>query len=179
MYITVSAAIYYIYVLLITFILVSLSGASYSWEWGKVLKTIAEVDISGIGNYPFIEVSDMVIRCFTPVQAVLFTLLVSWSNATLIGVIIFTLNYLSKNKYIGVTIASFGIVFSFFVEIAGYPDLINYSPTSWITLDKIDIGGKTAYPTFGYCMIVYWAIISILVIVNFIFGRKKEIDIRR
>lgn len=161
-YIFFASAIYYLFIIVATFVLMSLSNTSYSLEWGKVLKTIAEVDMSGLGNFPFIQVSDMVIRCFTPIQAV-----------------IFTFNYLFRNKYIGVTIASFGIVFSFFVEIAGYPDLINYSPTSWITLDKIDIGGRTAYPSFYYCMIVYWAIIATLVAAVLVFGRKKEIDNRR
>ena len=178
-YIFLSSAIYYIFIFAFTFILMSLNDTAYSLEWGKVLRTIAEVNMSGLGNYPFIQVSDMVIRCFTPIQAVVFTLLVSWSNAVLIGTIIFTFNYLLKNKYIGVTIASFGIVFSFFVEIAGYPDLINYSPTSWITLDKIDIGGRTAYPSFYYCITVYWTIIAALVTAVFVLGRKKEIDSRR
>lgn len=178
-YIFFASAIYYLFIIVATFVLMSLSNTSYSLEWGKVLKTIAEVDMSGLGNFPFIQVSDMVIRCFTPIQAVIFTFLVSWSNAILLGTVIFTFNYLFRNKYIGVTIASFGIAFSFFVEIAGYPDLINYSPTSWITLDKIDIGGRTAYPSFYYCMIVYWAIIATLVTAVLVFGRKKEIDNRR
>lgn len=178
-YIFVSSAIYYIFIIISVFILIVFKSPEYSMKWGKVLKTIAETDISSIGNYPFIEVSDMVIRCFTPVQAVLFTFLTSWSNAVMIGIIIFSCNYLLKNKYVGSIITSFDIVFSFFVEIGGYPKLINYSPTSWITLDKIDIGYMTEYPTFRYCMSFYWITIAVLLFFNFAFGRKIEIDIRR
>lgn len=179
LYIAVASALYYLFIITAMFIMLFIDGAEFSLQWGKVLKTIAEVNLSGIGNYPFTLVSDMVIRCFTPVQAMLFTFLVSWSNAVSIGLLIFMFNYLSNNKIIGSMLAAFDIVMSFFVEISGYPWLIKYSPTSWITLDKIDVGGTTEYPHFEYCMLVYWVMILLLITAIFLFGRKREIDLER
>lgn len=176
LYIIVTAALYYLFIIIVTFILLLIHGAEFSLQWGKVLKTIAEVGFSEIGNYPFTSVSSMVIRCFTPIQAMWFTFLVSWSNAVSIGLLIFMFNYLLNNKVIGSLIASFDIVMSFFVDISGYSWLIKYSPTSWITLDKIDVGGMTEYPSFSYCMLVYWSVILITTAAIFIFGRKREID---
>lgn len=179
LYILISSAIYYIFLMIACLLTAWVYGGTPIAEWGKVLTTVAEMNISRLGNYQFIEVSDMVIRCFKPSQACFFTFLMSWSNAVLIGIIMFALNYLLKQKYAGIIASSFLVVFSFFVEISGYPKLIYFSPVSWITLDKIDIGNTTNYPNFTYCIFFYWTMILILIMLIFLLGKKREFDLRR
>ncbi|MBP1546275.1 MAG: hypothetical protein J6A37_06720 [Oscillospiraceae bacterium] len=178
LYVFIASGLYYLFIL-ISSIILSLINGEFSFEWGKLLKTLADFNVSNLSAYPFIEISSNIIHFFTPIQAMGFTFLVSWSNAVLLGMIIFTLNYLTRQQYIGMTVASLLVVFSFFVEISGYPILINFSPTSWITLDKIDIGGMTEYPSFYTCLSIYWGVIFILIISAYIFGKRKEIDMRR
>lgn len=176
LYILISSAMYYAFLMIACPLIALIYGGTPTTEWGKVLKTVAEMNISG---YQFIDASDMVIRCFKPLQACFFTFLMSWSNAVLIGIIVFALNYLLKQKYVGIIVASFLVVFSFFVEISGYTKLIYLSPNSWVTLDKIDIGNTTNYPNFTYCILFYWITILTLVLLIFLLGRKREFDLKR
>lgn len=44
----------------------------------------------------------------------------------------------------------------------GWYRYIRFSPVSWTTLDKVDVGGMTEYPSFYYCIAVYIALIVIL-----------------
>ena len=68
------------------------------------------------------------------------------------------------------------IVFSAFGEVWGYKKFLKYSPASWITLDKIDVGGLTSNPTFTYCLTVYLVTIVILTVLILVFGRNQAAD---
>lgn len=178
LYIFLASAIYYLFIFFVSLLTTSIYG-SFEMEWGKVLYTISETNIALQRNCLYVEVSSIILDYFTPLQAVWFTFVVSWSNAVLIGMIIFACNYLTKLKYFGISLSSMLIVFSCFVLNYGRPELIKYSPTSWITLDKIDIGGKTENPSFLYCICFYWLAIVGLIIVVFMFSKKKSVDLRR
>ncbi|MCM1508154.1 MAG: hypothetical protein NC177_13650 [Ruminococcus flavefaciens] len=147
-------------------------------EWGEVLYTISETNIAYQRNCLYTEVPSLILDYFTPLQAVWFTFVVSWSNAVLLGMIIFACNYLTKFRYLGIASSSMLIVLSCFLY-TGHRELFKFSPTSWITLDNIDIGGKTDNPSFLYCMCFYWTAIIALITVTFIFSKKKSVDSRR
>ena len=178
LYILAASAVYYLFILFLS-VLCTVVYSGFSSEWGSVLYTISETDIAFQRNCHYVEVSYMILDYFTPYQAIWFTFIVSWSNAVLIGMIMFAFNYLTSIKYLGITIASSLIVFSCFVLTYGRPGLIRYSPTSWVTLDKIDIGGKTDNPSFMYCMYFYWIAIAVLMITTFIFKGKTIAVSRR
>lgn len=180
LYILIASILYYLFIIIVSILSIA-SFASFKGDWGNVLYTIAGTNIAYEINCYYTEVSSIILDYFTPCQAILFTFLVSWSNAVLIGVIIFACNYLTKIKYLGISISSLIIVFSCYITDLGpgHSELINYSPASWITLDKIDIGGKTDNPSFLYCMNFYWIAIASLIIVIFMFSKKKSVDSRR
>lgn len=177
LYIIAASFIYYLFILVISILSTSIYGG-FSMEWGKCLFTLAETNIAIAHNCPFVDISSLIVDYFTPLQAVGFTFLVSWLNAVLIGMTIFTCNYLTNIKYLGISISAFMIVFSWFVLNTGLPVLVHYSPTSWITLDNIDIGGKTTNPGFSYCITFYLICIILLISLSFLLSRKKGIDVR-
>ncbi len=177
LYIFIASALYYLFILLLSLLLTSIYGG-FKMEWGEVLYTISETNIAIQRNCHYTQVPSLILDYFTPLQAVWFTFVVSWSNAILLGLIIFACNYLTKTKYLGIALSSMLIVLSCFLY-TGHPELFKFSPTSWITLDNIDIGGKTDNPSFLYCMCFYWIAIFALIVVTFIFSRKKSIDARR
>lgn len=118
LYIFIASALYYLFIIIVS--ILSMAGsASFEADWGNVLYTIAETNIAHYRNCIYVEVSSIILDYFTPLQAILFTFLVSWSNAVLIGVIIFTCNYLTKTKYLGISISSIIIVFSCYVINSG------------------------------------------------------------
>lgn len=178
LYIFLASALYYFFVFFVSLFTTSIYGG-FEMNWGEVLYTISETNIAFQMNCPYVEVSSVILDYFTPIQAVWFTFVVSWSNAVLIGMTIFVCNYLTKMKYFGIALSSMLIVFSCFVLTCGHPELVKYSPSSWITLDKIDIGGKTENPSFFYCMSFYWSAIICLIIVVFMFSKKKSADFWR
>lgn len=172
LYIVVSSALYYLYLLIISVISMSFHG-TFEADWGNVLYTIAESSIASQRGRYFVTVSSMILDYFTPMQAIWFTFLTSWSHAVLIGFIIFACNYLTDIKYLGISISSMIIIFSMYLINYGYPKLFYCSPSSWITLDKIDIGGRTMNPSFLYCMLFYWISIFIITLIIYLFSFKK------
>lgn len=174
LYILISSAFYYVFIILST-VLLSLPNSSLEMSWGTVLYNIANSSVAGDLNFNFVNVSDYILRYFTPLEATWFTFLLSWISAVFIGIIIFVVNFITNSKYIGSVIASIIIILSCFVANDGFSNLIPYSPITWNTLNFIDVGGTTAYPSFNYCMTVYGVGIFSLIVVLFLSHKKKNI----
>ncbi|MGN0670062.1 MAG: hypothetical protein ACI4JZ_05885 [Oscillospiraceae bacterium] len=175
LYILLSSAAYYLFLLLVT-LLSTIPFGELSLEWGKTLHSISSLGIAPKFGAFFVKVSPLVLSFFTPLQAVGFTFLVSWLSAVIIGLIIFFFNTVSRNKILGILVSSLLIVLSAFAENGGYPELIAFSPISWNTLDKIDVGGLTPYPSFTYCIAVFVGLIVALLIGIFAFGSKNCLE---
>lgn len=56
----------------------------------------------------------------------------------------------------------------------GWYRYIRFSPVSWTTLDRVDVGGMTEYPSFYYCIAVYIALIVILSAFIIVHIRKAQ-----
>lgn len=176
LYIVISSAVYYLFLFLCT-VLLALPSAEWTAEWGKLIYTLAYTDAAGAAGHHFIQVSGFVITYFTPLQAVWFTFLLSWLSAVMLGLIVCGFNVLTNTKYIGCAASGIVIVFSCFVSVFGGDRLLPYSPVSWNTLNQIDVGGFTDSPSFYYCIGVYLVILTGLIIVNALGGRRFNIDI--
>lgn len=161
LYIILSSAVYFIFVFLCT-IIISLPYAEFTFEWGKLLNTLAYSNVSSSMGYNFINVTGYVITYFTPIQAVWFTFLLSWLSGILLGLIIYCFNIMTNTKYVGIGISGFIAIFSCFVAVFGGYKLLPYSPVSWSTLNNIDIGGYTRNPSFYYCVTIYIVISLVL-----------------
>lgn len=173
LYIVFASAFYYIFLFIVTILCTMLYG-NFNMEWGKTLQTISVTLVASDAGCPFVVISPIVLNCFTPFQAVWFTFLMSLCGAVLLGLIIFFCNLVSRTRFLGVLISSALVVLSVPADISiGY--LVKFSPISWTTLDKIDVGGMTAYPSFTYCISVYLVLIAVLIAGILIFGRKREL----
>ena len=177
LYIFIASAVYYLFILFLTFIS-TIFVAEPSLDWGKTLYMIANSDIALKAEAYFLNVPNIILEYFTPVQAVFFTFLTSWLSAVLLGMIIFFCNLISETRFTGILISSLLVVWTVLVAMGGWMDYIRFSPISWNTLNNIDIGNMTAKPAFSYCMCVYCCLILMLIVGIIIFGRKKSIDIK-
>lgn len=179
LYIVIASALYYLFILAVSLLLTVFSGG-FSLEWGETLKMIATSnDLRKLISYAGISPSNYVMTFFKPLQAVWFTFLMSWLGGVFIGLTIFVCNLISGTKYLGVTISSFFVLFSYITVNEGHmQDLLRFSPMSWITLDNIDVGHTTKKPSFTYCVCVFAGLIAVLTAVILIFGRKKSLDVR-
>lgn len=178
LYIFSSSAVYFIYLLIISFLFTVFTG-DLSMEWGKTLSTLSmNGNLRFTANAPFIDISAKVITFFTPIQAVWFTFLLSWLGGIFLGLLIFLCNLLSNNRLVGILVSSFMVIICSIIENEGWEKLTCFSPISWTTLDNVDVGGLSNNPTFSYCMCVYVGLIAVLVVGILILGRKKSFDIK-
>lgn len=174
MYIVLGSGIYYLFILTSTIIL-SLPYSQLNMQWGKVLHTLAETNTASSLGFYFIEVNPLTLDYFTPLQAIWFTFLLSWLCGICLGLIIYFLNLITHTKSIGVIISSALVILSCFIANGGDRKLLKYSLVSWNTLNCIDIGGKTNYPSFYYCMVVYISIIILMTATILIFGKHQPV----
>ena len=178
LYIVIASAVYYLFILAVSLLLTVFSGG-FSLEWGKTLPMLATSQNLGWEGALTVGASYVVITFFTPLQAVWFTFLLSWLGAVFIGLTIFAINLISGTRYIGVLVSSFLVALSSMVaNEPGWDRLLRFSPMSWITLDKIDVGHTTKNPSFTYCVCVFAGLIAVLTAIILIFGRKKSLDVR-
>lgn len=175
LYILTASALYYLFILFLTFTS-TIFIAESSLEWGNTLYTIANSDVAARAEAFFLNVPNLILDFFSPVQAVFFTFLTSWLSAVLLGMIVFICNLVSNTRFIGIIISSLLVVLTVLVNMGGWSAYIRLSPISWNTLNNIDAGNMTTKPPFSYCMCVYGGLILMLIAGIFIFGRKKSLD---
>lgn len=175
LYIICASAVYFLYIFFCT-VITSVPYADFSFEWGQSIHTIANTNAAA--EYHFLNVSNFVVTYFTPLQAVWFTFLISSLAGVMIGMIIYFFNTLTKTNYIGCAVSSVLIIFSCYIEVMMKDKWLWYSPVSWITLDKLDVGKTTENPTFIYCIAVLLSISLILFFIITAFRKKWKMDIK-
>lgn len=177
-YVIAASAIYYIFLLAVSLLSTVFIG-DVSMEWGKTLyATAASSRIARAVGSNFIDISQIILDFFTPVQAVWFTFLMSWLCGILLGLIIFLCNMIFKTRFVGTLISSALVVETVLIENGYFGQIIPYSPVSWTTLDNIDVGGFTTNPSFGYCLSVYLITITLLSAGILVFGKGQGMDVK-
>lgn len=178
LYIIVSAFIYYFFIFICT-VLMALPYAELSLDWGTSIYTISSTAMTQNTGHNFLTVSPFILSYFTPVQAVWFTFLMSFLMAVMLGLLIYICNIATQTKFIGGIFSSILIIFSCFTEgFYGASELRRFSPVTWITVDKLDVGGITSNPSFTYCISVYIAVIVIIMLTVMLFRKKLKLDIK-
>lgn len=182
LYVIVSSGIYYLFLIISGFLSAVFAEGEINLEWGRTLGVIANSDAAGRFGSPFIEISNAVLTYFSPLNATWFTFLLSWLCGSMIGLIIFLCNMLTKTRFLGITISSALVILSALIENSlNYMTSSKYlpfSPISWTTLNRVDVGGLTQNPSFGYCICFYLTIIAMLIAGILIFGKKQSMDVK-
>ncbi len=177
-YIILASLAYYFFVFVCT-VLFSLPTAEFSADWGNAIYTLAFSNSAGQialkEELFFLNVSGYVVQNYTPFEACLITIILSWLNGVMFGFILCLCNLLSGNKYLGSAICGIIMAFSCFAENEGRGMyfLLKFSPLSWITLDISGVGLNNNYPNLWYCVTVYLTAIFVMGAAILIFGRKR------
>ncbi len=177
MYIVVAGALYYIFLIAAALLSSVFAGGNIGMDWGKTLTTTANSNAALYFESPFISVSKIITTYFSPLSATWFTFLMSWLCSIMIGLMILFCNIITGTRALGVTISSLLVVLSALAD-NGFPTLLPFSPISWNTVDKIDVGGMTTNPTYGYCIGVYLGLIALLTAGILIFGKRQNMDVK-
>lgn len=143
-------------------------------EWGKVLGTLANTNAAAVVNLKTYIPSD-VLHYFSPVQALWFSLLLSWLTGVLLGLIIYVINSFSNTRVFGILTASFLLVLD--ATVTNNDNLYRFSPVSWSNLARIDINGTTPMPSITYIYICFALLIGALLVSAIVINRKQTINV--
>ena len=178
LYIIAASAVYYLFIFLLS-VISTIFIADPSLDWGGTFYSLAYGGVIMPDNVMKVEVPKIIVEYFSPIQACFFTFFLSWLAGIFLGMIIFFFNLVTQNRYIGIVVSFAFVVWAFMVkDTYGLARYRKISPISWHTLDNIDVGGLTPYPTFAYCVSVLAGLILLLIIGSFVFGRKKSLDFK-
>lgn len=175
LYIILASAIYYLFIFAIT-VLSTVFYGDISSDWGSVITAMAYdplIKPTEMTNV-YITFSKIVVDYFTPPLACFYTFLMSWLVGIFLGLVIFVFNLFTNSKTLGAAASGALIVMTLFAD--GYYGVNRFSPVSWATLDKIDVGGLTVHPSFTYCLTVLLLLIAALTAAVLLFGKHKSFD---
>ena len=174
----VTGSFLYAMLLMLSSMFVNIGHMEWNTAWGDVLGVAATTNIlSGMQlNYTTIKVSSKIVLYFTPLQAMFFSFILMWLSFIFIGLIIYVLNVATRTKLAGVFTAGFFVLLTALAD--GNTRLTWFSPISWNSLNIIDVGKTTTYPTIDYVLAMYIGMIIILAVLAVILGRKQEIIVQ-
>lgn len=176
LYIISAGAVYYLFIFAVSILSMIFLGEP-SLEWDKTIVTAAyNSGVLNAAGANWVTVSRTTVEFFTPLLACFYTFLMSWLSAVFIGLLTFACNLFTGSRVWGIAASSFFVVLTLIAKLRKYIDRV--SPLTWATLDGIDIGGLTVRPSFTYCICILAALILVLTIVIFLFGRKKSLDVK-
>ena len=173
-----AGSVIYAFVRFFSTIVINIGHIKWGTSWGKVLGSAGTSTVlSTLGiNYTTVKVPTIVIRYYTPAQAMFFSFLLMVLSFIFIGLLIYTVNVITKTNVAGTIIAGFFVILTAVVD--GNQRLIWFSPISWNSLNNIDVAGMTANPSIGYVLGMYVLLIAVLTFLAVFFGRKQEIIVR-
>lgn len=167
LYIVSASGIYFIYIFALS-LLLGIGKCSWNSDWGETLITLAHSSSADILGESRIEVSSIIIDCFSPLQAIWFTFLMSWLCGIFLGLIVFFFNLITNQPFTGGVLAGVFPILSYFIVMGDKARrFVKFSPVSWITMDNIDVGGLTSSPPFSYCLgflLLSCAVLSVLIL---------------
>lgn len=134
--------------------------------WGKVWGSIASNQAVGLGYRFSISASDVVLRNYTPLQAVTVSAALFFLTGCIYGLVEYLLNGLSGGKLgtVVLTVWSLGWIFLEKSLFPGLRKLLDYSPQSWNDLSRLDLpesGGRMA--VLAVAVLLLMAVVVVLV----------------
>ena len=141
--------------------------------WGKVWGSIASGQAASLEYRFSIGVSDVVLRNYTPWQAVTVSAVLFFLTGCIYGLVEYLLNGLSGGKLgsVVLTVWSLGWIFLEKSLFPGLRKLLNYSPQSWNDLSRL------ALHEAGGQMVVLAVVVLLLMAVILLFIRYRKIEL--
>lgn len=159
-------------------ILFIMPSVEYSGSWGKVLNTFANnVGISREYIKIFL-ISDRIIYGYTPIQAMLLSILLEILCFVFLGLIMLLTNVLLKKSKAGLYVALCFAFADFFVYNDIGDKAVRFSPISMTRLSILDSSHTSYYPSGQYALFVLCTgciILSILFVLTF---QKNELQVK-
>ena len=170
----ISGSFFYGLFMLLSSIVVNIGHIQMGTSWGKSLILAGTTNIcSTLGiQYDTVQISSIIVKYYTPAQAMLWSFLFLWMICIILGLIIYDFNILFQSNIVGLFAAGFLILFTAVVD--GIQQLIWYSPVSWSSLNNIDVAKTTSLPGIYFVLFVYIGAILALLIAGAVLSRSRR-----
>lgn len=177
LYIMMGSFLYALLLLVSTFVC-NIGYIKWGTTWGTVLGTAGPGGgLSAMKqSMSTVYVSNIIVRYYTPLQAMFFAFLLMWMSFILIGLVVYVMNVLTRTQMTGTLIAGFFILMTVVADIRNQLTIL--SPISWNSLNKIDVANTTSFPSIEFVLLVYIIIISVLVCMAVFLGKRQEIIVK-
>lgn len=170
----ICGSFFYALFMLLSSIVVNIGHIQMGASWGKSLILAGTTNIcSTLGiQYDTVQISSIIVKYYTPAQAMLWSFLFLWMICIILGLIIYDFNILFQSNIVGLFAAGFLILFTAVVD--GIQQLIWYSPVSWSSLNNIDVAKTTSLPGIYFVLVVYIGAILALLIAGAVLSRSRR-----
>ncbi|MCM1192208.1 MAG: hypothetical protein NC123_12965 [Butyrivibrio sp.] len=162
---------------MLLFICAIIGGRLSFQGWGKVWGSFGGESARNLGFDSYADISMEIILGYTPLQAVLMSMLFVWLTGILFGEFIFCVDGLCRN-YIGeilLAVWGFGnLLIASFGNLSEIGFLRMLSPVSWLDISRY-IGNPVRV---GRVLLVMGGLILLFYIFNRLLVRAKKIEIR-
>lgn len=168
-YMITAAGLYFIVILLMTFILV-VPNIYPSLEWGKVITTIANTTA---GDKFELVINSRMLLIYSPLYSTILSFVLSWVTGSILALIMFIINLKTRN-FLGIIVTTF-IIFLDRAIFSNFPNFkFSYvSPVSLSSLSNLDISSNGNLPTVSYSMVFLFVSLVILSVLAVLSVRKK------
>lgn len=170
----ISGSFFYALFMLLSSIVVNIGHIQMGASWGKSLILAGTTNICSILGiqYDTVQISSIIVKYYTPAQAMLWSFLFLWMICIILGLIIYDFNILFQSNIVGLFVAGFLILFTAVVD--GIQQWIWYSPVSWSSLNNIDVAKTTSLPGIYFVLFVYIGAILALLIAGAVLSRSRR-----
>lgn len=170
----ICGSFFYALFMLLSSIVVNIGHIQMGTSWGKSLILAGTTNICSILGiqYDTVQISSIIVKYYTPAQAMLWSFLFLWMICIILGLIIYDFNILFQSNIVGLFAAGFLILFTAVVD--GIQQLIWYSPVSWSSLNNIDVAKTTGLPGIYFVLFVYIGAILALLIAGAVLSRSRR-----
>lgn len=173
-YIALATAIYLITLICLTLIIL-LPTMYFSAGWGKILTTLANSNAGSKFGLDYISYS--IVSSFSPIQAMILSLILEWLVGILLGLVMFATNMYFK-RGVGAIVAIAIVMFDTFVGF-GSVYVSKLSPVSFPRLGIIDSSGISSKPSPGYICAFFIISIAVLIFMSVRSIKRKSLEVQK
>ncbi|HCC01999.1 MAG TPA: hypothetical protein DEP60_04795 [Ruminococcaceae bacterium] len=168
-------------------LLFCLPNLAFSENWGRILRMMSMPASTNFTKLYLTGImfdsagSANVMDTYTPIQALLISLLLMWLAGVFLGLLMFVVN-LKAHQGAGALASSFFVIFNFFAFAfsrgQGFkaPIIYYFSPISWVNLTQLQMGSN-ARPPLSYALTMMSIIIIVLIGLSLKIMKRREIEV--
>ncbi|WP_033165322.1 hypothetical protein [Clostridium sp. KNHs205] len=175
LYIIMASAIYFLFLMLVSILVLLPHGTFATDGWGKIINTLAQTDVGAQLKLQF-GITKEITTFYSPWEAFGFSFLLDWGVACFLGLLLFVIN-LNFNRMLGLVAGGVILFFDLLVTNALPPTFYHFSPVSLSRLSVLDPMGVSLFPNLTYPFVFFSVSIVILSALLVVSIKKTPIEI--